>query len=154
MSTREPRRARIDDGPEIARLQTECNPVPWSERLLMQTITGANAVTLVTDATAAGRLAAYLVAQRLPDEWHVLDVGVGLDVRRQGIGRSLMLAIIGHAAEHGGHGVLLEVRASNDAGISLYRGLGFADNGVRPKYYSNNGEDALVMYRVRDGLAW
>lgn len=118
----------------------------------MQTITGTNVIALVTDADATGMLSGYLVAQRLPDEWHVLDVGVSLETRRRGIGRALMLAIIAHAAENGEHGVLLEVRTSNDRAIALYRELGFADNGLRPRYYSDNREDALVMYRVRDGL--
>ena len=119
----------------------------------MQTIIGTNVVALVTDADVTGTLSGYLVAQRLPDEWHVLDVGVSVEKRRQGIGRALVLAIIAHAAENGEHGVLLEVRASNDGAIALYRELGFAHNGLRPGYYSDNREDALVMYRVRDGLA-
>jgi ribosomal-protein-alanine N-acetyltransferase len=79
------------------------------------------------------------------DEVHLLDLAVEPTARRRGMARALLEAIVMDARANGGRLVLLEVRASNAAARSLYAALGFAQTDVRRAYYSDNGEDAVVM---------
>lgn len=95
---------------------------------------------------AAGSLAVgYLVAWHVADELHILHVAVLPDRRREGIGKALVRRAIDFAVAERLRLVLLEVRRSNRAAIGLYRSLGFSAMGVRPRYYADNGEDALEM---------
>jgi ribosomal-protein-alanine N-acetyltransferase len=96
---------------------------------------------------ARGELTGYLLSQRLPDEWHVLDLGVAPEARRMGIGRLLLENLIS-VTDGQGTAITLEVRVSNIAAISLYEGLGFVSHGRRPAYYRDNGEDAEIMWRA------
>ena len=82
---------------------------------------------------------------RAADEVHLLDLAVEPESRRLGVGRGLLEAVIRDALASGAAVALLEVRASNGAALALYASLGFAQTGVRRAYYSDNGEDAVVM---------
>ena len=93
------------------------------------------------DADAAG----FALTWRAADEVHLLDLVVDESVRRRGLGRSLLAAVIADAASSGGRMVLLEARASNEPALALYRSAGFFVTDVRRAYYSDNGEDAVVM---------
>lgn len=129
--------------PEIDRLQRLCNPVPWGPRLLDATLSGPRAFSLIAE--SGGAAVGYLVAQRLVDVWHLLDVGVSPERRREGLGADLVGRLMGAAVRDRSEGVTLEVRVSNGGAIALYEGLGFLDMGRRPAYYSDNAEDALIM---------
>ena len=74
-----------------------------------------------------------------------MNVAVSPDYRRQGIGESLMVALGETLAQKGIESLTLEVRASNEAAISLYDRLGYTQIGRRPNYYTDPGEDALIM---------
>jgi ribosomal-protein-alanine N-acetyltransferase len=87
----------------------------------------------------------FALAWHAADEVHLLDLAVDPEARRRGVGRELVGAVLGYAREAEARLVLLEVRASNDAAIALYRSSGFSENGVRRGYYSDNGEDAVEM---------
>ena len=89
-----------------------------------------------------GHAALYVVA----DEGHVTSVAVAPDHQRMGIGRVLLAALCRDAERRGLVAMTLEVRVSNAAAIALYRGFGFAPSGVRPGYYADDGEDALIMW--------
>ena len=103
------------------------------------------------------RLARYLVARAgdaivgfagiwlMVDEAHVTTFAVHPDWRRQGIGRQLLVNLVELSIAIGGRRMTLEVRASNLPAQALYRSFGFADAGTRPRYYTDDGEDALVM---------
>jgi ribosomal-protein-alanine acetyltransferase len=82
---------------------------------------------------------------RAADETHLLDLVVDTSARRRGYGRALLERVIADARAAGGRVVLLEVRASNSVALTLYRGAGFFESGVRSAYYSDNGEDAIEM---------
>lgn len=136
----------LADLAQIVSLQTECNPVPWSARMVADAIMVERAVAGLAehrDGSAVG----YVIAHTLDDAIHVLDIGVHPRARRLGAGRGLMAYVLACAPPECRQ-VTLEVRASNTAAIRLYEGLAFAGSGVRPRYYSNNGEDALIMTRA------
>ena len=80
------------------------------------------------------------------DEGHVITVAVTPDHQRMGVGRVLLAALCRDAGRRGLVAMTLEVRVSNAAAIALYRRFGFAPSGVRPGYYADDGEDALIMW--------
>ena len=94
------------------------------------------------DGVVVGHAALLVVA----DEGHVTSVAVAPENQRMGVGRLLLAALCGDARHRGLAAMTLEVRVSNVAAIALYRRFGFAPSGVRPGYYADNGEDALIMW--------
>jgi ribosomal-protein-alanine N-acetyltransferase len=95
-------------------------------------------------ATVDDELVGYLVCSRYDQVWHLMNVAVAPERRRGGVARSL----IGRLVEEGGGSLpfTLEVRVSNRPAIAMYKRLGFRSAGVRPRYYQDNGEDALIMW--------
>lgn len=87
----------------------------------------------------------FLVAWHVADELHVLNIATLPAMRRRGVARALMDEALAYATAHRVRILILEVRRSNRPAIKLYRGLGFTALGVRPGYYSDNGEDAIEM---------
>jgi ribosomal-protein-alanine N-acetyltransferase len=79
------------------------------------------------------------------DEAHISTIASHSDWRRRGVGELLLLSLIDQATELGAHMVTLEVRVSNESAQALYRKYGMMVTGKRKKYYSDNGEDALIM---------
>jgi ribosomal-protein-alanine N-acetyltransferase len=92
-----------------------------------------------------GRVAGFLIAWHVADEVHVLNVATAPALRRRGVATALMLEALAYAATSHVRIVLLEVRRSNRPAILLYRRLGFTAMGIRPNYYSDDGEDAVEM---------
>ena len=90
-------------------------------------------------------LLGYCVLWVIRDEAHVLNLAVHPDARRQGVASSLLRAAIDAARVQGARILYLEVRRSNTSAQQLYEGFGFRQVGVRPRYYEDNREDALVM---------
>jgi ribosomal-protein-alanine N-acetyltransferase len=82
----------------------------------------------------------------MTDEAHVTTIATHPDVRGRGVGELLLLALIHRGIEVGARWMTLEVRASNAVAQALYRKYTFKEMGVRRRYYSDNGEDALVMW--------
>jgi ribosomal-protein-alanine N-acetyltransferase len=98
-------------------------------------------------AVEPGTVLGYLMVTQHADVWHILNVSVHPAKRRQGIGEMLLRGLFERANGRAERGFTLEVRVSNDAAIRLYRRMGFVEGGIRPRYYSDNGEDAIVMWR-------
>jgi ribosomal-protein-alanine N-acetyltransferase len=99
------------------------------------------------------RLVAYLIVSRYVDAWHVMNVAVKSELRRRGIATMLLEELFGLTSEDDRRGYTLEVRVSNAGAIALYERLGFESRGMRRGYYTDNREDALIMWRnpvVRD----
>ncbi|KYF73511.1 ribosomal-protein-alanine acetyltransferase [Sorangium cellulosum] len=93
---------------------------------------------------------AFLIAWHVADELHVLNVATCPTARRRGLATALMRRSLEYAQQQQVRLLLLEVRRSNRAAIRLYRKLGFTAMGVRPRYYSDNGEDAVEMVLTLD----
>jgi len=96
-------------------------------------------------ARVSGACAGILLAWRAADELHLTDLGVAEEFRRCGIARALVSDLCRDGRDGGSSVVLLEVRASNEAALSLYRSLGFEEQYRRGRYYADTGEDAVVM---------
>lgn len=95
-----------------------------------------------------GEIAAWLVANKVDTEWELENIVVAEKLRRQGLGRKLLQALIDHMAEAGGKIVFLEVRESNYAARALYEQFEFNITGRRKNYYANPAEDAILYQRV------
>lgn len=96
-----------------------------------------------------GEIVAFLVAWHVADELHVLHVITRANRRRKGIARAMMETAVAYGRRSRVKQILLEVRRSNLAAISLYRSVGFFATNVRPRYYPDD-EDAVEMLLVFD----
>lgn len=120
----------------------------WSEQSMRSEVTGPHGYYLVAvGLDDPDRIDGYagLLAPRGAGEGDIQTIAVAPGARRHGLGRALMLALIGEARNRGAREVFLEVRADNPGAQNLYRALGFEEIGVRPRYYQPDGVDASVM---------
>lgn len=143
------RRASADDVPAIMELERSIfvNDA-WSERSMLSEVTGEHGYYLVAfEPETPDRIDGYagLLAPRGGAEGDIQTIAVAPHARRRGLGRTLMLALIDETRRRGARELFLEVRADNPGAQSLYRELGFAEIGVRPRYYQPDGVDAIVM---------
>ena len=92
----------------------------------------------------------YVVNSRYVDAWHVMNVAVDPDYQRRGIATRLLERLFELTRDDQRRGYTLEVRVSNTAAIDLYEKLGFERQGIRRGYYTDNREDALIMWRDPD----
>ena len=137
------RPASLADVPALAALEQACFSDPWTAAGIRETIQYETARTFV--AQDSGRILGYVMARISGDEGEILDLAVRPEERRRGIARAL-LASVREALQKGGvREMYLEVRESNRAAIELYRADGFRPVGMRPRYYRNPPEDALVL---------
>jgi ribosomal-protein-alanine N-acetyltransferase len=81
------------------------------------------------------------------DAWHVMNLAVAPEQRRRGIATALLERLFELTVDEGRRGYTLEVRVSNTGAITLYEALGFRARGIRRGYYTDNREDALIMWR-------
>ena len=93
------------------------------------------------------RLVGYLIISRYVDAWHVMNVAVEPEFRRHGIATALLERLFERTSEDERRGYTLEVRVSNAGAIRLYEQLGFEPRGIRRGYYTDNREDALIMWK-------
>jgi ribosomal-protein-alanine N-acetyltransferase len=108
-------------------------------------LTGDESGTLPPPGERAELIVGFVGLWMLPDEAHIVTIAVRESHRRRGIGELLLLEAIDLARERGQPLVTLEVRVSNDPAISLYEKYGFEEVGLRPRYYSDNREDAYIL---------
>jgi len=94
---------------------------------------------------------AFLLFWLVYDEVHILNIATHPRHRRRSIARTMLERLLAEARSTGARYLTLEVRPSNAPALGLYSSLGFEVVGVRPRYYSDNGEDALVMVKTLDG---
>jgi [ribosomal protein S18]-alanine N-acetyltransferase len=145
------RRARPEDVSRVVEIEKDGFRNPWSRELVERELGHAWSQVLVAadvDATGAERLLGYIVFWLVHDEVHVLNVGTALEARRRGVGRALMRAAEEAGRVRGARLSTLEVRRSNAAAIALYDALGYRQVGVRPNYYAEEKEDAIVMVKA------
>ena len=122
-------------------------PTPWSRAMFAGELAKPSSICLGAVEPESGRLVGYLIISRYVDAWHVMNVAVAPEHRRRGIASALLARLFELTATDGRRGYTLEVRVSNVAAIRLYERLGFESRGVRRGYYTDNREDAVIMWR-------
>ncbi len=128
---------------EIMAIENASFTYPWSSRFFLQELKVPCARSLV--ALLEGKPVGYIIYCLLPGEVDIHNLAVMPVHRRQGVGRALLRAVIEEGKQRGSDRVRLEVRKSNEAAQRLYYSLGFKPAGVRKGYYSDDGEDAVIM---------
>lgn len=132
------------DLPAVLAIEREVQPSPWSIAVFRSELLRDGRCYLVAEVD--GTVVGFAGMFRVLDEGHVTTVGVAPGWQARGIGTRLMIALHRHALAQGVQAMSLEVRSGNTRAQSLYRRLGYAPVGVRPRYYSDNAEDALIMW--------
>jgi ribosomal-protein-alanine N-acetyltransferase len=138
------------DLPRVIAIERRAFPTPWSLAMFVLELSKSSGVCLA--ALHDGRLAGYLICSRYDSVWHVMNVAVDVEHQHKGVA-SALLAELYERVDDDGARFTLEVRRSNGVAIHLYEREGFRAAGLRRRYYQDNGEDALVMWRTPATLA-
>ena len=136
---------REEDIPSVQAIERDIFPTPWPRNAYHRELSQnrqASYLVLRQDDQIVG----YGGIWKVGDEAHVTTIGVRLTDQRRGYGRALFAALIQRAYALGARWITLEVRNSNDHAIRLYERFGFKVIGRRRGYYTDNGEDAIVMW--------
>ena len=141
------RRLELRDLAEIEEIERSSYPTPWSRSMFASELSKPSSLCLGAVDPETSRLVGYLVISRYVDAWHVMNVAVRPDYRRHGVASMLMHRLFDLTAGRSRRGYTLEVRVSNTGAIKLYERLGFRARGVRRGYYTDNREDALIMWK-------
>ncbi len=141
----------VDD---VVAIESHTSATPWSATTFINEINSPTHVLLVAvidnDTQAqTDKVVGFTGGQLIGDELHIHSLAVRDDMRRSGIGTQLIRSLIGVGIERHATSATLEVRVGNEGAQALYGLLGFVAEGVRPKYYIDNGEDAVIMW-LRD----
>ena len=131
----------------IEEIEQRSYPTPWSRSMFASELAKPSSICLGAFEPEDGRLLGYLIISKYVDAWHVMNVAVEPGERRRGIAGTLLNRLFELTADEGRRGYTLEVRVSNAGAIRLYERLGFRSRGVRRGYYTDNREDALIMWR-------
>ena len=139
------RRLTYPDLPQVVAIERRVFSAPWSLAMFVLELSKPSGISLAAEIDR--ELVGYLICSRYDTAWHVMDVAVDVDRRRRGIASALLAALIERIGDPGAQ-LTLEVRRSNLPAIALYERFGFRSAGVRRRYYADNGEDAIVMWRT------
>ena len=135
--------AVTDDAPEISALSALSFAAPWSEADIASAIADPQAIVLITRSDS--QLLAYAICYHAGGEGELCSIASHPDHRRSGLGRTILMELINELKAQSMDSLFLEVRVSNKSAIGLYTSMGFERIGVRKAYYSDTGEDAILM---------
>jgi ribosomal-protein-alanine N-acetyltransferase len=135
--------AQLTDLDAVRAINLSAGPDPWPNPALLRAVRDGELWLARTGDTAVG----FLVSQPVLDETTLMHLAMSAEHQRQGWARQMLMCWIERERASGQQRLLLEVRRSNQAALSLYRSLNFEQIGVRPRYYQTaaGAEDALVM---------
>jgi [ribosomal protein S18]-alanine N-acetyltransferase len=136
------RRLAYSDLPAVIAVERRSFPTPWSLAMFVLELSKPSGICLA--ATVGEELQGYLICSRYDQVWHLMNIAVAPERRRGGVAARLLAQLIEEAG--GELPFTLEVRVSNRPAIAMYERFGFRSAGVRPRYYHDNGEDALIMW--------
>ena len=144
------RRLAYTDLPNVIAIERRVFPTPWSLAMFVLELSKPSGICLA--AVAGERLVGYLICSRYDTVWHVMNIAVDADSQRRGLASALLAELYSQVEDPQAR-FTLEVRRSNSVAIRLYEREGFRAAGMRRRYYQDNGEDALVMWRTPATLA-
>jgi [ribosomal protein S18]-alanine N-acetyltransferase len=136
------RRLAYSDLPAVISIERRSFPTPWSLAMFVLELSKPSGICLAAE--VGEELAGYVVCSRYDQVWHLMNIAVAPEHRGSGVAGRLMRRLIEES--RGTLPFTLEVRVSNDRAIGMYERFGFRSAGVRPRYYHDNGEDALIMW--------
>ena len=141
------RKMTLSDLPAVMAIEHQAFSNPWSTEMVKKELTQDwSTVLIVEESTPAGwQLRSFAIFWLVADEVHVLNVATDQAVQRRGFGRQVMDAVLETGKAQKCRMATLEVRRSNQAALALYTSLGFRAVGMRPSYYQDNREDAVIM---------
>lgn len=146
MDTLEIRKMIIKDIPAVVEIEKRCFPIPWTRGAFESELKG-NKLAIYLVGLIEGHVVGYGGMWFIIDEGHITNIAVHPDFQGRKIGENITKALINEATVRGIQRVTLEVRKSNVIAQGLYKKLGFLACGIRPGYYSDNREDALIMWK-------
>ena len=132
---------------EVIAIEEVSFPTPWSRTLFLEEIAREFSDALVAVPGEGGGVQGYSICWTVADESHLLNIAVRPDARGQGVGTALLLSCIRRCARAGAGRIHLEVRAGNGAALRMYEREGFSHVGLRRGYYTDTGEDAILLSR-------
>ncbi len=138
----EVRRLAYSDLPGVIAIERRSFPTPWSLAMFVLELSKPSGICLA--AQLGDELLGYVICSRYDQVWPLMNIAVAPERRRGGVASRLLTRLIGDA--EGALPFTLEVRVSNRQAIAMYEQFGFRSAGVRPRYYHDNGEDALIMW--------
>ena len=151
MTTLELRRLGIADLAAIEEIERRSYRTPWSRSMFAGELAKPSSICLgafgIDTEDEGGTLHGFLIVSRYVDAWHVMNVAVDPDHRGHGIATLLLERLFELTADDARRGYTLEVRVTNTVAIALYERLGFEARGIRRGYYTDNREDALIMWK-------
>ncbi len=139
----------FSDLPQVLSIERRAFAMPWSTSMFVLELSKPSGICLA--AVSGVEIVGYVLCARYVEAYHVMTIATAPEHRREGIAATLLDAVIERAGIDANY--TLEVRVSNAAAITLYERYGFHGVGTRPGYYSDNGEDALIMWRAV-GTPW
>ncbi len=143
------RRLEQRDLDTVEEIERASYPTPWSRSMFAAELRKPSSIALGAY-LEEGELVGYAFVSRYVDAWHVMNVAVAPAFRRRGIASTLLERLFEVTASDPRRGYTLEVRVTNAEAIRLYERLGFESRGIRRGYYTDNREDALIMWREPD----
>ena len=141
------RRLELRDLNAIEEIERASYKTPWSRSMFAGELAKPSSISLGAFDSDTGELLGYLIISRYVDAWHVMNVAVAPGHRRRKIATLLLEELFELTSGEGHRGYTLEVRVSNAKAIRLYERLGFRARGIRRGYYTDNREDALIMWK-------
>jgi ribosomal-protein-alanine N-acetyltransferase len=134
------------DLPQVISIERRAFPTPWSLAMFVLELSKPSGVCLA--AIEDRRIVGYLICARYADVWHLMNIAIDPPMRRRGIATALLEEMITRAGKDASY--TLEVRPSNSTAIALYERFGFRSAGTRRRYYTDTGEDAVIMWRTAE----
>jgi [ribosomal protein S18]-alanine N-acetyltransferase len=141
-----------DDLDEVVALEAMSFSNPWSRDILARELRNRDVVRVYVLRDATQQLLAFCGCWFVADELHINTLAVRGESRRRGHATRLLRFVFAEAGIVGARHATLEVRRSNEAALELYKRFGFEVRGVRPKYYTQPVEDALILWRGELGF--
>lgn len=138
------RKMTLDDLDQVTAIDRVSFSLPWPERSFRFDLTD-NPASRCWVAELDGKVVGMIVSWLIVDEVHVATIATHPEYRRRGIAKRLLTHTLQHLKEEGAQSSFLEVRASNFAAQDMYRKFGYEETGLRPRYYKDNDEDAILM---------